>query len=192
MAMTDFDAADVARVRARDGLQDEERVLDPTGHRPELVQGPAECHRTGARDTAKSRTQAGHAAAHGGCDDAAAGFGADGERDERGGGESALYAGDLTLWRGSVTELTNLSGTFQFDDEDGLRAVAKQMRHQGLVVAAGVVGAIALKVGILSTYQVNRFAAFANPALDPRGVGYNTGQARIAIGQEVEPRTHLV
>jgi rod shape determining protein RodA len=53
----------------------------------------------------------------------------------------------------------------------------------GLVATAAVVGAIALKVGILSTYQVNRFAAFANPALDPRGVGYNTGQARIAIGQ---------
>jgi rod shape determining protein RodA len=29
---------------------------------------------------------------------------------------------------------------------------------------------------------VNRFAAFANPELDPRGVGYNTNQARIAIG----------
>jgi len=53
----------------------------------------------------------------------------------------------------------------------------------GLVVGAGVVGVIAVQVGILSTYQVNRFAAFANPTLDPRGVGYNTGQARIAIGQ---------
>jgi len=53
----------------------------------------------------------------------------------------------------------------------------------GLVGAAGVVGVIAVQVGILSTYQVNRFAAFANPTLDPRGVGYNTGQARIAIGQ---------
>jgi rod shape determining protein RodA len=53
----------------------------------------------------------------------------------------------------------------------------------GLVVAALAIGVIAVQVGILSTYQVNRFAAFANPTLDPRGVGYNTGQARIAIGQ---------
>jgi rod shape determining protein RodA len=35
---------------------------------------------------------------------------------------------------------------------------------------------------ILSTYQKDRFAAFANPAIDPRGVGYNTRQARTAIG----------
>jgi rod shape determining protein RodA len=53
----------------------------------------------------------------------------------------------------------------------------------GMVGGAGVLGLIAIKVGVLSTYQVNRFAAFANPSLDPRGVGYNTGQARIAIGQ---------
>jgi len=49
------------------------------------------------------------------------------------------------------------------------------------IAAAGAV--LAIKVGVLSTYQINRFAAFANPSLDPRGVGYNTGQARIAIGQ---------
>ena len=52
----------------------------------------------------------------------------------------------------------------------------------GLVVA-GVVGAVAIwTLGLLDEYQVNRFAAFANPALDPAGVGYNTNQARIAIG----------
>ena len=51
----------------------------------------------------------------------------------------------------------------------------------GLLVTALIVVGVAIKVGVLSSYQVSRFAAFANPSLDPRGVGYNTGQARIAI-----------
>ncbi|NUS13894.1 MAG: rod shape-determining protein RodA [Streptomyces sp.] len=52
----------------------------------------------------------------------------------------------------------------------------------GLIVS-GVVGAILVwQLGILDKYQIDRFAAFANPALDPSGVGYNTSQARIAIG----------
>jgi len=51
------------------------------------------------------------------------------------------------------------------------------------LLAAGTGGAIAVwQLGILSKYQIDRFAAFANPALDPSGVGYNTAQARIAIG----------
>jgi len=51
------------------------------------------------------------------------------------------------------------------------------------LLGAGVVGAIAVwQLHILDEYQINRFAAFANPALDPSGVGYNTSQARIAIG----------
>ncbi|WP_405799439.1 rod shape-determining protein RodA [Streptomyces sp. NBC_01506] len=51
------------------------------------------------------------------------------------------------------------------------------------LVGAGVVGAVAVAaLGILDEYQINRFAAFANPELDPAGVGYNTNQARIAIG----------
>jgi rod shape determining protein RodA len=33
-----------------------------------------------------------------------------------------------------------------------------------------------------TTTRWTGFAAFANPALDPQGVGYNTNQARIAIG----------
>jgi rod shape determining protein RodA len=36
--------------------------------------------------------------------------------------------------------------------------------------------------GLLKQYQVNRFMAFTDPTLDPRGAGYNTTQARIAIG----------
>ncbi|MFJ6215218.1 rod shape-determining protein RodA [Streptomyces sp. NPDC092296] len=51
------------------------------------------------------------------------------------------------------------------------------------LISAGVVGALAIwKLKLLSQYQIDRFAAFANPALDPAGVGYNTNQARIAIG----------
>ncbi|WP_406494075.1 rod shape-determining protein RodA [Streptomyces sp. NBC_00846] len=51
------------------------------------------------------------------------------------------------------------------------------------LLGAGVAGAIAIwKLGLLDEYQIARFAAFANPALDPAGVGYNTNQARIAIG----------
>lgn len=51
------------------------------------------------------------------------------------------------------------------------------------LVGAGVVGAVAVAaLGVLDEYQINRFAAFANPELDPAGVGYNTNQARIAIG----------
>ena len=51
------------------------------------------------------------------------------------------------------------------------------------LLAAGVVGCIAIwQLHILDQYQINRFAAFANPDLDPAGVGYNTHQARIAIG----------
>jgi rod shape determining protein RodA len=52
----------------------------------------------------------------------------------------------------------------------------------GLVVAGAVVSVGAVQLGVLDDYQLNRFAAFANPALDPQGVGYNTNQARIAIG----------
>ncbi|MEU9128910.1 rod shape-determining protein RodA [Kitasatospora sp. NPDC048540] len=50
-----------------------------------------------------------------------------------------------------------------------------------LTVGAGGAAAI-WKLGVLSKYQIDRFAAFADPTLDPGGVGYNTAQARIAIG----------
>ncbi|GLX52360.1 rod shape-determining protein RodA [Streptomyces hygroscopicus subsp. hygroscopicus] len=51
------------------------------------------------------------------------------------------------------------------------------------LLAAGVIGCVAIwQLHILDQYQINRFAAFANPDLDPAGVGYNTNQARIAIG----------
>ncbi|MEU2774332.1 rod shape-determining protein RodA [Streptomyces sp. NPDC007162] len=51
------------------------------------------------------------------------------------------------------------------------------------LLTAGVIGCIAIwQLHILDEYQIARFAAFANPSLDPAGVGYNTNQARIAIG----------
>ncbi len=52
----------------------------------------------------------------------------------------------------------------------------------GLALAAVGVGIAAIQLGVLEDYQVARFAAFADPTLDPKGVGYNTNQARIAIG----------
>ncbi|AZQ71565.1 MULTISPECIES: rod shape-determining protein RodA [Streptomyces] len=51
------------------------------------------------------------------------------------------------------------------------------------LLGAGILGCVLIwQLGVLDEYQINRFAAFANPALDPSGVGYNTNQARIAIG----------
>ena len=52
----------------------------------------------------------------------------------------------------------------------------------GLLLAGVVVCVGAVQLGVLDAYQLDRFAAFADPTLDPRGVGYNTNQARIAIG----------
>jgi rod shape determining protein RodA len=52
----------------------------------------------------------------------------------------------------------------------------------GLLTAGGLGATAIWQLGVLSKYQIDRFAAFANPALDPAGVGYNTAQARIAIG----------
>ncbi|HVQ87684.1 MAG TPA: rod shape-determining protein RodA [Actinomycetes bacterium] len=66
----------------------------------------------------------------------------------------------------------------------GILAVAG-MRLSWLagLIAAGALGAfVAVKVGVLDQYQIDRLLAFANPNLDPQGVGYNTNQARITIG----------
>lgn len=66
----------------------------------------------------------------------------------------------------------------------GILAVAG-MRLSWLagLLALGVIGAfLAVQVGVLDQYQIDRLLAFANPDLDPQGVGYNTNQARIAVG----------
>ncbi|WP_435742498.1 rod shape-determining protein RodA [Nocardioides sp. SYSU DS0663] len=52
-----------------------------------------------------------------------------------------------------------------------------------LLVGGGVTVALAaVAAGALKQYQVDRFLAFTNPDLDPRGAGYNVEQARIAVG----------
>jgi rod shape determining protein RodA len=51
-----------------------------------------------------------------------------------------------------------------------------------LVLGAVAVATAAISEGLLKDYQVDRFLAFTNPDLDPRGAGYNTEQARIAVG----------
>ena len=52
----------------------------------------------------------------------------------------------------------------------------------GLAGGAVATAVVAVQAGVLKDYQVDRFMAFTNPGLDPRGAGYNTEQARIAIG----------
>lgn len=56
-------------------------------------------------------------------------------------------------------------------------------RWLGLLVGGAVTAAVAaIAAGVLKQYQVDRFMAFTNPDLDPRGAGYNVEQARIAVG----------
>lgn len=52
----------------------------------------------------------------------------------------------------------------------------------GLLATAAIGGFVAVQIGVLSEYQVARFAAFTNPGEAAQGTGYNTIQARIAIG----------
>jgi len=66
----------------------------------------------------------------------------------------------------------------------GLLAVAgtaKRWLVALLVAAVGVIVA-AIQLGMLKGYQLDRFGSFVDPGLDPDGAGYNTMQARIAIG----------
>jgi rod shape determining protein RodA len=51
----------------------------------------------------------------------------------------------------------------------------------GLLVL-GVLGAIlAVKGGVLHSYQLDRIQSFTNPNIDPQGAAYNVNQAHIAI-----------
>jgi hypothetical protein len=50
-----------------------------------------------------------------------------------------MYAGDMSVAAGEILDVTNLSGTFQFDDPDGLLAVADQLQQQGLAIRQGAV-----------------------------------------------------
>lgn len=66
----------------------------------------------------------------------------------------------------------------------GVLAVSGAPRRWLALLALGGVTAAASAVaaGVLKPYQVDRFMAFTNPDLDPRGAGYNVEQARIAVG----------
>ncbi len=66
----------------------------------------------------------------------------------------------------------------------GVIAVSGARRAWLLGLFAGAVAAatLAVQLHVLKAYQLDRFMAFTNPGLDPRGAGYNTTQARIAIG----------
>ena len=66
----------------------------------------------------------------------------------------------------------------------GVVAVSGAPRGWLICLAGGVVAAsvLAMQLGLLADYQLDRFLAFTDPDLDPRGAGYNTTQARIAIG----------
>ena len=66
----------------------------------------------------------------------------------------------------------------------GLLAVAGAPKRWLVLLASAAVAAAlaALRAGVLEGYQLLRFQAFVDPSLDPRGAGYNTTQARIAIG----------
>jgi rod shape determining protein RodA len=66
----------------------------------------------------------------------------------------------------------------------GVLAVAGTPRRWlALLLAGGLTAAVTLVAqGFLEQYQIDRFLAFTNPGLDPRGAGYNTEQARIAVG----------
>jgi rod shape determining protein RodA len=64
-----------------------------------------------------------------------------------------------------------------------LAAAGAARRWLVLLGAAGIAaGVAAVAGGLLEDYQVDRFLAFTDPTLDPRGAGYNVEQARIAVG----------
>jgi rod shape determining protein RodA len=52
----------------------------------------------------------------------------------------------------------------------------------GLLLAAVLVGFVGFKAGMVKQHQIDRIKAFTDPRVDARGIGYNSKQARIAIG----------
>ena len=66
----------------------------------------------------------------------------------------------------------------------GVVAASGAHRRWLAILAAVGIGTAAFAVvsGFLKDYQIDRFLAFTNPDLDPRGAGYNVEKARIAVG----------
>lgn len=55
--------------------------------------------------------------------------------------------------------------------------------HLGILGASGVLATVlAIRVGLLKTYQLNRLKLFLDPAKDPKGQGYQLMQSKIAVG----------
>ena len=52
----------------------------------------------------------------------------------------------------------------------------------GLVLGAVLTAFVAVQVGVLKDYQLDRFRAFYDPTADPKGAGFNVRQAQIAVG----------
>lgn len=52
----------------------------------------------------------------------------------------------------------------------------------GLIGGGILLALVAIQVGLLKQYQVDRITSFINPAQDAAATGYNANQARIAIG----------
>ena len=74
----------IAAIGTVDGAEDEGAIFDRPAHGSDFVHAPAQGHCAVATDAAEGRTQAGDAAAIGGRDDGAHGFGADSECDQAG------------------------------------------------------------------------------------------------------------
>jgi rod shape determining protein RodA len=56
-------------------------------------------------------------------------------------------------------------------------------RWVAVLLLVGIAGiGVALTTDVLDKYQKDRLTAFADPTADPRGIGYQTRQVRIAIG----------
>ena len=56
-----------------------------------------------------------------------------------GGAEMALYAGTLSVLHRWIVELTNLSGTFRCDDDEGLLSVADWLEQHGISILPNAV-----------------------------------------------------
>lgn len=63
-------------------------------------------------------------------------------------------------------------------------AASGAARRWTLAAVTGTALAVvaAIRIPLLDPYQVDRLLAFADPARDPQGIGYQTQQARLAIG----------
>jgi hypothetical protein len=56
-----------------------------------------------------------------------------------GNASAANYAGDFEITKGCILDLTNLSGTFQFDDRQGLLKIAAKMESLGFAIQPSAV-----------------------------------------------------